>query len=200
MILSLTTVLIVFSSFYSYECIKFVNTIKYQDLITYDRKCSHLKLKTYQKNYFLTEKFSLFRYFSTLQKLKCYETIKNECNRMTFNYNDYTNYVYDRFCDRNEIKNKCVPLINNQLKLDKTYLFQLSWKNVTELSLNLSIKKIKNKEIHNCYVLVVLENLEKLPELEIFEKKKFNFFKCFAWELTLTDRNTNIDITSVGNR
>ena len=199
MVLSFT-ILILLSGFYSAQCINFVNTIKYQDLVSYEKQCSHLKLKIYQKNYFLTKQFSIYKYFSKLEKLKCFETIKKECLLKTFNFNEYTNDVYSRFCDRNKLKKLCIPFITNELKLDKTYLYKLSWKNVTELSLNASKKRLKTKHSNICFLLAVLENLEKLPEIEIFEKKGFDTFFCFFWQIELKENNVLIDTSFIENR
>ena len=174
------------------NCFDMFTKISYQELINDHQKCFEIKVKYYESNYFFNKKFSLFDFFKQLEKNNCFKSIRIECIKRTYNFSEYTGFVYDRFCNVSKLKKKCFSGFIDDTKLIKNNLNNLSWNNISKLNYYKAKKQLKPGKLTFCDSLSLLEKTYYDKEIEYFEKKIFTGVFCTVWDLYFTFNNTNI--------
>ena len=169
----------------------FFTIIDYNKLLSSDTACKSLKSKAYKSSYFRDEQFSLINFFKELENRKCFISIKEECNKKTFQFSEYTNLIYYRFCNIEKLKNVCIPTLIDVTRFNKTFFHQNNWRKITQLTYFVVKKHLGTNKFSSCFALTLLEKLEYYKDLVFHEEKNFRETFCTLWTFRFVQNNND---------
>ena len=154
--------------FFVVEANFFFQKNDFKTVFSTDSQCVIAKKMAYDGNFFSSNIFNLYNFFSNLKKYNCTSSLLYECKTKNFKYfSEYTNKLYQFFCDETAFLNTCYESLRKWVKVRKQAI-----KNIYNLETNIyDINKILKEEKDYC-VLIPLVASQKLNFKEI---KTFSF-------------------------
>ena len=139
----------------SYKC-------RYATGLTVGNRSTELECcQTVIRNYY-SKVMSHDRYLSTflesLQTWNCPQ-FKQECERGTFNYTDFSSLMYLRFCNRSEMKERCYNDIESIVTKQNT-TFQTTTSTFDELVSKLDLISLNNQDLRKPCVQVAMYDID----------------------------------------
>ena len=165
------------------------------ELSKVDKHCKNFKLKPYLSRFFTVEEFSLISFFKYLNKNRCYKSLKLECERKTFDFSSFTEIVYSHFCETENYKKVCTPILENLLNLNKSNNLKSNWNSTKQKYLTIAKKNRDIVDITDkCVVHVLIESEQK--DFKLVEQKNFNSF-CISWSVQISKYSESLHDSSV---
>ena len=111
------------------------------------------------------------RYLSTflesLQTWNCPQ-FKQECQRRTFDYTEFTSLMYLRFCNRSKVEEQCYDDIQSIVTKQNT-AFQTTTSNFNELVSKLDLISLNNQNLLNPCVQVAMYDIDVRGHGQFYE-------------------------------
>ena len=131
----------------------------------FDAECCDEVVKQYYKSWSL--RFYLSSFLEILQTRNCPQ-FKQECERRTFDFTDFTSLIYLRFCNRSLMEEQCYDDIQTIVKKQNKGI-QIIASTFDELVLKLNLNMLGDQDIMNSCIQVAMFDMNAMGHGQYYE-------------------------------
>ena len=161
--------------FFVVEANFFFNKNYFKTVYNKDSQCEIAKKMAYHGNFFSSNFFNLYNFFSNLKSNNCTYSLLYECRTQNFKlFSKYTQNLYQFFCDETAFLNTCYDSVRKWAKVKKQTI-----RNSYDLETSITdINKLLQEEDDTCIII-----LEKASRKFNFSEIKSFFFFYTNWSM-----------------
>ena len=171
--------------FFIVEANVFFKKNYFKNVYNKDSKCVTAKKMAYHGNFFISNFFNLYNFFSSLKYNNCTHSLLYECKKQNFKFfSKYTQNLYQYFCDETAFLNTCYDSVRKWAKVKKQTI-----RNSYDLETSVTdINKLLQEEDNTCVLLI-----EKASrKLNFSETKTVSFFHT-NWSMVYNATEYKVD-------